>query len=101
MVTAFCMAAHPRDPDTAYIVPLESDGFRCTPGGRLRVYRTTNGAKTWRPLAKGLPQKESFETVLRDGLAVDTLDPAGVYFGTRSGKVFASHNEGDSWAQIA
>jgi hypothetical protein len=82
----FCMAVHPRDPDTVFIVPLESDGFRCAPEGKLRVYRTTNGGKRWRPLAKGLPQKNAYETVVRDALAVDTLDPAGVYFARAAAK---------------
>ncbi|HEV2063434.1 MAG TPA: exo-alpha-sialidase [Thermoanaerobaculia bacterium] len=97
----FCMAVHPRDPETAFIVPLHSDGFRCTPEGRLRVYRTRNGGRIWKPLGKGLPQKQAWETVLRDGLCVDSLDPAGVYFGTRSGKIFASRDEGASWTRIA
>jgi hypothetical protein len=97
----FSMAVHPRDADTAFIVPLHSDGFRCTPEGRLRVYRTDNGGKNWKPMTRGLPQKQAFETVLRDGLCVDSLDPAGVYFGTRSGKIFASRDEGASWKKIA
>ena len=97
----FGMATHPRDPDTAYIVPLEADEFRCPPGGRLRVYRTRNAGASWQPLSHGLPQKDAYETVLRDGLATDTLEPAGVYFGTRSGKVFASRDEGRSWRQLA
>ncbi len=97
----FCMAVHPRDPATAYIVPIESDTYRCTPQGKLRVYRTKNAGKTWRPLTKGLPQQDALETVLRDALATDTADPAGVYFGTRSGKVYASRDDGDSWKQIA
>jgi photosystem II stability/assembly factor-like uncharacterized protein len=97
----FALAVHPRRADTAYIVPLESDEFRCTPEGKLRVYRTDDAGGSWRPLSKGLPQHEAFETVLRDALCVDRLDPAGVYFGTRSGKVFASRDEGESWAALA
>ena len=97
----FAIGIHPRDPDCAWIVPLESDQFRCTPEGKLRVYRTRNGGKRWEGLAKGLPQKEAYETVLRDALAVDALDPAGVYFGTRNGKLFGSANEGKSWEEIA
>ena len=87
----FAMAIHPHDPETVYIVPLESDEFRCTPEGRLRVYRTRDGARSWEPLTRGLPQKDAFETVLRDALCTDRLPRAGVYFGTRSGKVFGSH----------
>ncbi len=96
----FCMAVHPRDPETAYIVPLESDGFRCTPGARLRVYRTRDAGGSWEPLTRGLPQEEAYETVLRDALDLDSLDPAGVYFGTRSGRVYASRDDGDSWGAV-
>ena len=97
----FAMAIHPEDPDRAWIVPLESDEFRCTPEGKLRVYRTSNAGKKWEALGKGLPQKGAFETVLRDAMAADALDPAGVYFGTRSGKVFGSSNEGKTWSTLA
>ncbi len=96
----FGMAVHPHDPDTVYIVPLESDGFRCTPEAKLRVYRTRDAGGSWRPLTRGLPQKDAYETVLRDALDVDALAPAGVYFGTRSGKVFASSDDGDSWDMV-
>lgn len=97
----FAIGIHPRDPDTAWIVPLESDGFRCTPEGKLRVYRTRNAGAQWEPLGEGLPQHDAYETVLRDSMAVDALDPAGVYFGTRSGKVFASADEGSRWLTVA
>jgi hypothetical protein len=93
----FAMAAHPRAAGTAYIVPLESDAFRCTPGGRLRVYRTRNAGRRWHALTKGLPQEDALETVLRDALATDSATPAGVYFGTRSGRLYASRDEGESW----
>jgi len=97
----FGMAVHPHDPDTAYIVPLESDEFRCTPEGRLRVYRTRDAGGSWQPLTRGLPQKDALETVLRDALATDGFEKAGVYFGTRSGKLFASRDSGTSWTQVA
>jgi hypothetical protein len=96
----FGMAVHPGDPDTVYIVPLEADTFRCTPEAKLRVYRTRNGGDSWKPLTRGLPQKDAYETVLRDGLCTDTADPAGVYFGTRSGKLYASRDAGDSWSLV-
>jgi hypothetical protein len=97
----FALAVHPHQPDTVYIVPIESAEFRCTPEGKLRVYRTDDAGGSWRPLANGLPQEDAHETILRDALCVDSLRPAGVYFGTRSGKVFASHDDGDSWALVA
>jgi hypothetical protein len=81
-------------------VPIESDQYRCTPEGKLRVYRTQNAGESWEPLTRGLPQKNALETVLRDSLATDTCDPAGVYFGTRSGKVYGSSDDGKSWRTI-
>jgi photosystem II stability/assembly factor-like uncharacterized protein len=96
----FGMAIHPRHSDTVWIVPLESDEFRCTPEGKLRVYRTRDGGAHWQPLSEGLPQEDAYETVLRDALATDSLDPVGVYFGTRSGKLFGSRDEGDRWAEL-
>ncbi|HUF27293.1 MAG TPA: exo-alpha-sialidase [Gemmatimonadaceae bacterium] len=97
----FGLTVHPRNPDTVYIVPLESDEFRCVPEAKMRVYRTRDAGASWEPLSRGLPQRDAYETVLRDALAVDALDPAGVYVGTRSGKLFASADDGDSWAAIA
>jgi photosystem II stability/assembly factor-like uncharacterized protein len=96
----FAMAASPHDADTAFIIPLQSDEFRCTPEGKLRVYRTSNAGDSWEALSEGLPQEHAFETILRDGMSTDGLSPAGIYFGTRSGKVFASNNHGESWKMI-
>ena len=97
----FGMAIHPRDPDTVYIVPLESDMFRCVPEARLRVYRTRDGGRSWHALTRGLPQRDAYQTVLRDALATDSAEPAGVYVGTRSGRVYASRDEGTSWTLVA
>ena len=97
----FPMIMHPRNPDCAYIVPVESDEFRCTCDGKLRVYRTRNAGRSWEPLSRGLPQKDAFETVLRDALVADSLDPLGIYVGTRSGQLFVSNDEGKSWQRIA
>jgi photosystem II stability/assembly factor-like uncharacterized protein len=97
----FAMAVHPHDPDTVYIVPLESDAFRCTPEARLRVYRTRDAGASWKPLTRGLPQKNAWETVLRDGFSTDTGRPAGLYFGTRSGRLYASRDDGSSWTCLA
>jgi serine/threonine protein kinase/photosystem II stability/assembly factor-like uncharacterized protein len=96
----FAMVAHPRDPDCVYVVPVESDEFRCTPGGRLRVYRTRNGGASWEPLMRGLPQNGAYETVLRDAMTIDQLEPAGVYFGTRSGVLYGSIDEGRTWKRV-
>lgn len=96
----FCMVIHPHDPDTVYIVPIESDEYRCTPEGKLRVYRTRNAGASWEPLTRGLPQKNAMETILRDSLAADTCNPAGIYFGTRSGKVYGSSDDGSSWQAL-
>jgi hypothetical protein len=94
------MVTHPRNSDCVYIVPIESDEFRCTPEGCLRVYRTRNAGKSWEPLMRGLPQKGAFETVLRDAMTADSLDPAGIYFGTRSGQLYGSADEGKTWKKI-
>ena len=96
----FAMIMHPRNPDCVYIVPVESDEFRCTCDGRLRVYRTRNAGNSWEPLMRGLPQKGAYETVLREGLAADSLDPLGLYLGTRSGQLFGSRDEGKTWERI-
>jgi hypothetical protein len=96
----FGMAMHPHDPDTVYIVPMESDQFRCTPEARLRVYRTRDAGQSWHPLTQGLPQENAYETVLRDALATDTAPSAGVYLGTRSGKVYASADDGERWTLV-
>lgn len=96
----FAMISHPRNPDCVYIVPIESDQFRCTPEGSLRVYRTRNAGKSWEPLTRGLPQKGAYETVLRDAMTADSLDPAGIYFGTRSGHLYGSADEGKTWKRI-
>lgn len=97
----FAMQIDRKDPDTVFIVPLESDEFRCTPEGKLRVYRTSNAGESWEPLSNGLPQVNAFETVLRDGLTADKADPMGLYFGTRNGKLFASNDNGESWQAVA
>ncbi|MGH7603298.1 MAG: WD40/YVTN/BNR-like repeat-containing protein [Gemmatimonadaceae bacterium] len=97
----FAMQMHPHDPDTVYIVPIEADIFRATPGAKLRVYRTKNAGASWEPLTKGLPQQDAYENVLRDALTADSFDTPGIYFGTRSGKLYGSNNEGASWTEIA
>jgi serine/threonine protein kinase/photosystem II stability/assembly factor-like uncharacterized protein len=97
----FAIVVHPRNPDCVYILPVESDEFRCACDGKLRVYRTRNGGASWEPLMRGLPQKRAYETVLRDAMTTDSLDPLGIYFGTRSGQLFGSRDEGKTWEKIA
>jgi photosystem II stability/assembly factor-like uncharacterized protein len=92
-------AAH--DPETGYVyaVPLAGDGFRYPHGGRLRVYRTRNGGESWEPLGRGLPDG-CYAAVLRGAMAVDGLDPGGVYFGDTSGNVYASPDLGERWIRL-
>lgn len=97
----FAMQMHPHDPDTVFIVPIQSDEFRCTPEAKLRVYRTRNAGASWEPLTSGLPQQDAYETVVRDALSADAHDPAGIYFGTRSGKIYGSADGGETWSRIA
>jgi serine/threonine protein kinase len=96
----FAMVIHPHQPDCVYVIPVESDEFRCTPEGRLRVYRTRNAGASWEPLIHGLPQKGAYETVLRDSMTADALDPLGLYFGTRTGQLYGSTDEGKTWKRI-
>ncbi len=97
----FPIVAHPHDGETAYVVPLEGDFNRVTLGGAMAVFRTTNGGKRWERLAKGLPQKNAWFTVLRDGMRTDDGDPAGVYVGTTTGQLYSSRDDGDSWQLLA
>src|SRR6185503_1659366 len=96
----FAMEMDPHDANTVYILPIESDEFRCTPEGKLRVYRTQNGGGSWAPLTEGLPQQDALETILRDNMNADANNPTGLYFGTRSGKVYGTNNAGASWSLI-
>jgi hypothetical protein len=90
----FALAVHPRQESTAYVVPMDPM-MRVAPNEAVRVYRTSDG-HSWEPLGDGLPTSGIYETVLRDGLCTDTLDPVGIYFGTRSGNVYCSGDEGQS-----
>jgi photosystem II stability/assembly factor-like uncharacterized protein len=96
----FPIDVHAHEPDTVYVVPIKSDSEHYPPEGKLRVYRSRTGGNQWEPLTKGLPQENCYVNVLRDAMAVDTLDKCGVYFGTTSGQVYASTDAGDSWAPI-
>src|SRR5438105_44742 len=96
----FPIDVHAHEPDTIYVVPIKSDSEHYPPEGKLRVYRSRTGGHEWEALTKGLPQRDCYVNVLRDAMAVDALDPCGVYFGTTGGQVYVSPNAGDSWAPI-
>jgi photosystem II stability/assembly factor-like uncharacterized protein len=96
----FPIDVHAHEPDTVYVVPITSDSLHVPPDGRLRVYRSRTGGHEWEPLTAGLPQEHCYVNVLRDAMAVDTLDECGVYFGTTGGQVYASPDAGDTWAPI-
>jgi photosystem II stability/assembly factor-like uncharacterized protein len=96
----FVIDVHAHEPQTIYVLPIKSDSEHFPPEGRLRVYRSRTGGDEWEPLTEGLPQRDCYVNVLRDAMAVDALDPCGVYFGTTGGQVYASADAGQSWAPI-
>jgi hypothetical protein len=96
----FAIGVHAHEPETVYVVPITSDSEHYPPDGALRVFRSRTGGGAWEPLSRGLPQEHCYVDVLRDCLAVDALDPCGLYLGTTGGQVYASADEGDSWAPI-
>lgn len=96
----FPIAVHPHRPDVVYAFPLDADMRRYPPGGRCRVFRSEDAGESWTALETGLPE-DFWSAVLRDALWLDDAEPAGVYFGTRSGEVYASADEGSSWQQVA
>jgi photosystem II stability/assembly factor-like uncharacterized protein len=95
----FPMVLHPRDPDTCWVFPMDGTSVwpRTSPGGKPAVYRTRNGGKTWQRQDRGLPPEQAWFTVKRQAMTADAGEPAGVYFGTTSGEVWASRDEGESW----
>jgi len=97
----FAAAAHPHDRESFYVIPLDPGHGRCMPDGHAAVWRTSDGGSSWRRLDKGLPARDAHLGVLREGMAIDSLDAPGVYFGTSTGQVFASADEGESWTEIA
>jgi photosystem II stability/assembly factor-like uncharacterized protein len=96
----FPIDVHAHEPETIYVVPIKSDSEHFPLDGKLRVYRSRTGGNQWEPLTKGLPQRDCYVNVLRDAMAVDSLEPCGVYFGTTGGQVYASANAGNSWNSI-
>jgi photosystem II stability/assembly factor-like uncharacterized protein len=97
----FVIDVHTHEPETIYVVPIKSDSEHYPPDGKLRVYRSRTGGQEWEPLTKGLPQQDCYVNVLRDAMAVDSLDTCGIYFGTTGGQVYASADAGDNWTAIA
>jgi len=96
----FPIDVHAHEPETIYVVPIKSDSEHFPPDGKLRVYRSKTGGNEWEPLTKGLPQSDCYVNILREAMAVDTLDKCGIYFGTTGGQVYCSPDGGDTWAPI-
>ena len=96
----FVIDVHAHEPETIYVVPIKSDAEHFPPDGQLRVWRSRTGGNEWEPLTKGLPQSNCYVNVLRDAMAVDSLESCGVYFGTTGGQVYASADGGDTWSAI-
>jgi len=96
----FVIDVHTHEPETIYVLPIKSDSEHYPPEGKLRVYRSRSGGHDWEPLTNGLPQRDCYVNVLRDAMAVDSLEPCGIYFGTTGGQVYGSADSGDSWAPI-
>ena len=96
----FPIAVHAHEPETVYVIPIKSDSEHYVPEGKLRVYRSRGGDERWEPLTAGLPQENCYVNVLRDAMAVDTLEDCGIYFGTTGGQVYGSADGGDTWAPI-
>jgi len=96
----FAIDVHTHEPETIYVVPIKSDSEHFPPDGKLRVFRSRTGGNEWEPLTKGLPQSNCYVNVLRDAMAVDSLDSCGIYFGTTGGQVYVSPDAGDTWMPI-
>jgi hypothetical protein len=97
----FPIAVHAHEPETVYVVPILSDAEHYPPEGKLRVYRSRTGGEEWEALTRGLPQRDCYVNVLRDAMAVDSLEECGVYFGTTGGQLYASADAGDGWQTVA
>jgi hypothetical protein len=96
----FPIAVHSHEPETVYVVPITSDSEHYPPEGKLRVYRSRSGGDEWEPLTEGLPQDHCYVNVLRNAMAVDGVDPCGIYFGTTGGQLYCSPDAGDHWEPI-
>ena len=96
----FPIDVHAHEPETVYVVPIKSDSEHYPLKGKLRVYRSRTGGNEWEALTKGLPQRNCYVNVLREAMAVDSLDSCGIYFGTTGGQVYCSANAGNTWTAI-
>jgi photosystem II stability/assembly factor-like uncharacterized protein len=96
----FAIDVHSHEPETVYVVPIKSDSEHFPLDGKLQVFRSKSGGNEWEPMTKGLPQQNCYVNILRDAMAVDTLENCGVYFGTTGGQVYCSPDAGDSWSAI-
>ncbi len=96
----FAIDVHAHEPETIYVVPIKSDSEHFPLDGKLRVFRSRSGGNEWEPLTTGLPQSNCYVNVLRDAMAVDSLDSCGIYFGTTGGQVYVSSDSGDNWTPI-
>jgi len=96
----FAIDVHAHEPETVYVVPIKSDSEHFPLNGKLRVYRSRTGGNEWEELADGLPESNCYVNVLRDAMAVDSLDDCGIYFGTTGGQVYVSPDAGDHWSPI-
>jgi photosystem II stability/assembly factor-like uncharacterized protein len=97
----FAAATHPHDRETFYVVPLDPGHGRTMVDGHAAVWRTRDAGETWQQLDSGLPRQDAYVGVLREAMAIDSYDVPGLYFGTSTGQLFASRDEGDTWTQIA
>ncbi len=99
----FPLVLHPRDPDAAWVFPMDGSAVwpRTSPEGKAAAYATRNGGRTWQRLDAGLPQSQAWWTVKRQAMAGDSRDPVGLYFGTTSGELWTSRDEGERWACLA
>jgi photosystem II stability/assembly factor-like uncharacterized protein len=96
----FVIDVHAHEPETIYVVPIKSDSEHYPLDGKLQVYRSKTGGNDWEALTNGLPQQNCYVNVLRDAMAVDSLDSCGIYFGTTGGQVYASADAGDNWTAL-
>ncbi len=99
----FPMVVHPRDSKTCWVFPMDGTTVwpRTSPDGKPAAYRTRNGGKTWQRLDRGMPEEQAWWTVKRQAMAADRRDPVGLYFGTTSGELWQSRDEGEKWALVA